>query len=122
MHSAMPVLSLLMVTACAASLDDVRAEPVRWAAAYGVPFDTMANCLAARSVQVWSVAPQIYPGQGIAYVTLASKEVTTIMAEYTVRRQADGGSQVEWRRKKLVADLGGLETTARETADRCARP
>ncbi|MCX7366801.1 MAG: hypothetical protein NTV97_33995 [Alphaproteobacteria bacterium] len=122
MRAVVFLLMLIPLASCAASIDDVRAEPVRWSNTYRVPFDTMANCLAARSIQDWSVAPQVYPREGVAYVTVAAKDSNTIMAEYVVRRQADGGSLVEWRRRKLLADLGGLETGSREAADGCARP
>src|SRR5215468_11170802 len=103
MHRLVMVLAALSVTACT-TLDEVRQEPIRWKATYLVPFDTLANCLAARSAQYWSATPQIYPRQGIAYVTLVDKGAPSVVAEFVVRQQPDGSSLVEWRRRRLVVD------------------
>jgi hypothetical protein len=121
MHRLLMALMALSSAACT-SLDDVRRQPIRWTATYLMPFDTLAGCIAARLSQFWATTPQIYPRQGIAYVTLADKTLPSIVAEFVVRRQSDDSSLVEWQRRPLFADLGSLEPRSREAADRCAAP
>jgi hypothetical protein len=84
-----------------------------------MPFETMTNCLAAQLAQWWAVTPLIYPREGVAYVTLADKRAPSIVAEFVVRRQNDGSSLVEWRRRKLAVDVDGLEPKSRAAADLC---
>lgn len=106
---------------CDATLDQVRAEPVRLRISTPVAYDIMASCLAARSAQVYSVTPLFFPRESRATVTLGWKTTHSIQAEYSVR--ADGaGSIVEWRRRQLVGnDLGDDQGAARETIERCAK-
>ena len=111
------IAAAVAVSACGATIDEVRSEPVRWTAHYDVPFDTMANCLAARTAEEWRSTPQIYPRDGKAYVT--ASQLNTIVAEFVIKKDGDGASTVEWRRRKVIADLGGLEATARKNADKC---
>ena len=120
MHRLLTGLAALSAVACT-SLEDVRQQPFSWFSYYPVPFDNLANCLAARSAQLWTVTPQIQERQGIAYVTLGEKGGSSVVAEYVVWRQADGSSLVGWRRRKIIADVIGLQSTSREAADRCGR-
>lgn len=114
-------IGALLLAGCGASLDQVRAEPVRLTVPTPVAYDTMANCLAARSSQVYAVTPLVFPREGKATVTLAAKTTDSIQAEYSVRRAGDG-SVVEWRRRQLVGnDIGGMQADAQETIERCSK-
>jgi hypothetical protein len=120
MHRLLAVLAILSLPACT-SLDDVRQQPARWFAYSPVPFDTMANCIAARMAQWWAVTPQIYSRQDVAYVTLADNRAPSIVAEFTIRQQSGGMSFIEWRRRKLPVDFDRLEARSRAAVDLCDR-
>lgn len=117
------VLSLsVLLLGCETTAEDVRIEPVRWSARYEVPFDTMANCLASGWSHAYAVTPLVYPREGIARVTMANKQAPMVMSEYEIRKLGEGTSEVQWRRRKILADLGGVEAKMREVADKCAQP
>jgi len=103
---------LFPLAACAPTLDEIRSEPVRFTSRQAVPWDTMANCIAARSTDLRPASLQTYPRERLATV------IWPEAAEFTVRADGDG-SLVEFRRRKLVADLGGFEASAREIVERC---
>lgn len=112
-----PTLSafiLSILAACAPTLDEIRAEPVRFTVRQAVPWDTMANCIAARSTDQRPASLQTYPREQLANV------IWPETAEFTVRAEG-AGSVVEFRRRKLAADLGGMEASARELVERCGR-
>lgn len=112
-------LALAVTTGACTSIDDVEGQPVRLTQRQAVPWELMANCIARRSAQEWAATPTFDRDRSTATIVIASKATPDIMAIYTVR--ADGtGSVVEWRRRKLVADLGGLDAGAKGIVDRCA--
>lgn len=97
---------------CAPTSDEIRAEPVRFTSSQPVPWDTMANCILRRALDQRPASLLTYPREQLATVILPET------AEFTVRAAGDG-SVVEWRRRKLVADVGGLEAASREIVERC---
>lgn len=111
-HAAAILAALFPLAACAPTLDEIRAEPVRFTSSQPVPWDTMANCIAARSTDLRPASLQTYPRERLATV------IWPEAAEFTVRADGDG-SVVTFRRRKVVADLGGFEASAREIVERC---
>ena len=112
-------LPLLALGACT-TLDDVEGQPVRLAQRQAVPWEAMANCIARRSAQEWTVTPTFDRQTSTATIIIADKASPNVMAIYTVRAEG-AGSLVEWRRRKLAADLGGFEASSRAIVDRCAQ-
>ena len=97
------VAASLLLAACGPTVDELKAEPVRFTATAPVPYDTMANCLATRALDDYLVMPLFDPRSGTATVTLTHRAAMTLQGEYTVRRAGDG-STVEYRRRKLLVD------------------
>lgn len=98
------------------SIEEVRQQPVAWTATYPVPFDTMANCLAAQWIGNYRVAPAIYPRR--ADVTIAA---SSVIAEYQIVQISDVSSEVRWHHMHSTpGSLREVDRTARERADRCA--
>jgi len=105
----------LPLSACSVPVDDLRREPVRFSVtAPHVSFDAMANCISAQSSDHWPTTMQINLQDRSANVTAPN------MADFQIRGEG-AGSVVNWRRRKLAADMGGLEATSRQIVDRCAR-
>ncbi len=105
---------LLSLGACSMQVDELRQEPVRFSATQPVPFDTMANCISAQAADHWPATMQINLRDQTANVTVPN------MADFQIRAQG-AGSVVDWRRRKLAADMGGLEATSRQIVDRCGK-
>lgn len=104
----------LMLGACSVPVDELRREPVRFSVtAPQVPFDAMANCIGAQASDHWPTTMQINLQARSANVTAPN------MADFQIRGEG-AGSVVDWRRRKLAADVGGLEATSRQIVDRCA--
>ena len=113
------LISLVVLGACAPTIDDLRNEPVRWTLELNAPYDTLANCITARSTGPYTPSMQIYQREGYAQVILGGID-GGVAQEITIRRLSDDRSRVEFRRRKLIADLGGSEATTEENAERCA--
>ena len=105
-----------LLTGCH-TVEDVRKSPVVWTASYGVPFDIMANCLAAQAARDFDVTPQLYQSQQRAIVTLGAKGTYSLVAEYQVRQISPAAIEVTWRTVSGIAS----SDAARARADRCAR-
>lgn len=112
--------SLFFAPSCSVGPEDVRNDAARWSADYAVPFHSMASCIAANEARL---APQLFMGNDSARVSTFSQggSYGVLMTEYSIRRVDETHSQVEWRRRKLIADMAGLEDKARKTADRCGQ-
>ncbi len=107
--------SCLVLCACSVPVDELRQEPVRFSVtAPRVPFDAMANCISAESADHWPTTMQINLQARSANVTAPN------MADFQIR-SVGAGSVVDWRRRKLAADMGGLEATSRQIVDHCAK-
>lgn len=101
------------------SIEDVREQPVAWSWAYHVPYDTMANCLAAEWAQDYSVVPQIYNRERRAVVTLAYPAGNAVIAEYQVQ-QTDTETTVTWRHMGSRPGVMRLvDINARNRAHKC---
>jgi len=107
-------LLMLALCACAPSLDELRSEPIRFTTTQPVPYDVMANCILARTTEERAGTMQMDARHQVAYV------VVPATAEYTVRA-VGGGSTVDWRRRKLIGDIGGLEEAAKAIVSRCSQ-
>lgn len=116
-------LCLLSPSACSPTVDELRDRPVVFAVRAPVPFDTLANCLVARSMDRFVATPQIFQREGTAYVTLALvfNGTPRLIGEYRIARDGDG-STVEYRHRKVVADASGWLPAARDAIERCSKP
>jgi len=110
--------SLLLAACAGPTVDELKAEPVRFTATAPVPYDTMANCLATRALDDYLVTPLFDPRRGTATVTLTHRAAMTLQGEYTVRR-ADDGSTVEYRRRKLLVE--SKDDKARAAVESCSK-
>lgn len=122
-HSAVAGLPLLLLlSACGPTLDELKERQPLWTATVAVPFDTLANCIVARSVERYTVTPQIHQREGVAYVTLIYPAANQLQGEYTVRWTGEGTSSVEYRGREPIADLGGSGAAIRASVERCSKP
>jgi len=117
------LLALAAITGCT-TVDELRARPISWTAAYPVRFDVMANCLAVRMVEdagagLYTVTPQLYQADRRAVITGAAGQ--RMDAEYSVRQISDTDSEVTFRRSESVFNNEAITAKARARADRCAR-
>lgn len=108
------------IAACAPSLDELRSEPVLWSRQLDAPYDTLTNCIAARMAEDFGSTPQLYPREGKGIVTLTVPG-SGFFAEYTVKQLPGDRSEVELKRRKIVADVGGFGAKSQEVAERCAK-
>lgn len=108
------------IAACAPSLDELRSEPVLWSRQLDAPYDTLTNCIAARMAEDFGSTPQVYPREGKGIVTLTMPG-SGFFAEYTIKRLSDHRSEVDFKRRKVIADLGGNVAKSQEAAERCAK-
>ena len=111
-HRCLCVASALLLGACQ-TVHELRQQPTGWEATYPVPFDTMANCLAAQWARDWSVVPQINQREQRAVVTVGLRSAN--IGEYDVRQSSPTGSSVTWRQAFQY------KLDSRDVADRCAR-
>jgi hypothetical protein len=91
--------------------------PPVWSASYGVPFDAMVGCLAAKPTSAYVVSAPDLPQDGVAVISFTPAN-TQAGSTYTVRKSGSG-SQVIWRRPGNVGGLDWLDGEARSRADRC---
>lgn len=107
-----------LLAGCAPSLDELRSEPALWSRQIDAPYDTLTNCIAARMSEDFRSTPQLYPREGKGIVTLTYPG-SGFFAEYTVKQLASDRSEVEFKRRKVMADLGGFVAKSQEAAERC---
>ena len=111
------VMALAALAACE-SPGELAQKPPTWSAAYQVPWETMANCIVARSQRPLStVTPTFTAGRAQVVVT---NPAGAVLGSFDIRQISGGGSEVAYR-----SIYGGPGTTAggdaRDIADRCAR-
>jgi hypothetical protein len=100
------------------SVEDLRQRAPQWTARYSVPYDTMANCLAAEwasGVNV-SVLPQFYSREQRAAITIIIIPAGIPAGDYQIRTNADSTIEVEWRYFSQAT-----HPIYRERADRCGK-
>lgn len=120
MRSWVVAIAMPAVAACAPSLDELRSEPVLWSRQIEAPYDTLTNCIAARMAEDFGATPQVYPREGKGIVTLTVPG-SGFFAEYTIRQLASDRSEVDFKRRKVIADLGGYVAKSQEAAERCGK-
>lgn len=114
------VIVLAMLTGCAPSLDELRSEPVLWSRQINAPYDTLTNCIAARMADDFRSTPQLYSREGKGVVTLTYPG-SGFFAEYTIKQLTGDRSEVDFKRRKVIADLGGFVAKSQDAAERCAK-
>jgi NAD/NADP transhydrogenase alpha subunit len=89
---------------------------------YDVPWETMANCIQARWVDIVVVTPQYNQRNRTAVLTLTMQGLLapgSVVGEYAIRQGGnEDRSEVSFRRRRSVL---GSDTDGRQIADRCAR-
>jgi hypothetical protein len=113
------IVALCALAACQ-SQGQLDRQPPTWSAAYQVPWETMANCIVARSQRpLVTITPTFHSREGRAKV-VESTPTGSVLGTFEIRRLASGATEVSYR-----SIYGGPGTTAggdaRNTADRCAR-
>ena len=112
------VMALAALTACQ-SPGELAQKPPTWSAAYQVPWETMANCIVARSQRpLVTVTPTFSSGRAQVVVT---NPTGAVLGSFDIRQISGRGTEVAYR-----SIYGGPDTDAgggaRNIADRCARP
>ena len=111
------VMALGALTACQ-SPGELAQRPPAWSAAYQVPWETMANCIVARSQRpLVTVTPTFTPGRAQVVVT---NPAGAVLGSFDIRQMSDGGSEVAYR-SIYGGPNSGAGGDARDIADRCAR-
>ena len=111
------VAALGTVTACQGPAGLAQKTPT-WTAAYGVPYDVLANCIAERERgPLVTVTPAIYSEQRRATVSVTTP-TGSALGVYEIRQISSGGTEVTYR-----SIYGGPNTDAGggafEKARRC---
>ena len=117
---ALGVIVGVIVGALAAcqSPGELAQKPPTWSAAYQVPWETMANCIVARSQgPLVTVTPTFSSGRAQVAVT---NPAGAVLGSFDIRQISGGASEVAYR-----SIYGGPGTSAggdaQDIADRCAR-
>ena len=94
-------------------------KPPTWSAAYQAPWETMANCIVARSQRpLVTVTPTFSSGRAQVVVT---NPAGAVLGSFDIRQMSGGASEVAYR--SIYGGPGtGAGGDARDIADRCARP
>ena len=94
-------------------------QPPTWSAAYQVPWQTMANCIVARSQRpLVTVTPTFSSGHAQVVVT---NPTGAVLGSFDIRQVSGGATEVAYR--SIYGGAGtGAGGDARDIADRCARP
>ncbi len=112
------VLILAALTACQTPAQLDQNAPT-WSAAYQAPWESMANCIVARSQRpLVTVTPTFHPDRAQVVVT---NPTGAVMGTFDVRRMSSGGTDVAYR-SIYGGARSGAGGDARDIADRCARP
>jgi hypothetical protein len=111
------VMALAALTACQ-SPGELAQKPPTWSAAYQVPWETMANCIVARSQgPLVTVKPTFSSGRAQVVVTNLAGAV---LGSFDIRQISGRTTEVAYR-----SIYGGPGTSAggdaQDIADRCAR-
>jgi hypothetical protein len=120
MTSRIVLLASVCALAACQSQGQLDQKPPTWSAAYQVPWETMANCIVARSQRpLVTITPTFHSREGRAEV-VESSPTGGVLGTFDIRRLSTGATQVSYR-----SIYGGPGTTAggdaRNIADRCAR-
>ena len=115
--AALGVVVLGAVTACQSPAGLARKAPT-WTAAYGVPYDVLANCIAERERgPLVAVTPAIYPPERRATVSVTTP-TGSALGVYEIRQISSSSTEVAYR-----SIYGGPSTDAGggafEKAKRC---
>src|SRR5262245_3806954 len=120
MTRVMTLSAAIMLGAAACSTAPTEPKPAVWSANYALPYDFMANCLAARPPMSYAASPPAFTGDGVAIVSIAPVNAPPINAHNVVRRMPGNTSQVSWRRPDHVGGLDWLDNETRMKANGCA--
>jgi hypothetical protein len=109
-------MALAALAACQSS-SELAQKPPTWTAAYQVPWQTMANCIVARSQRpLVTVTPTFTAGRAQVVVT---NPTGAVLGSFDIRQMSGRASEVAYR-----SIYGGPGTSAggdaRDLADRCA--
>ena len=109
--------ALWALTACQ-SPGELAQKPPTWSAAYQVPWETMANCIVARSQRpLVTVTPTFAAGRAQVVVT---NPTGAVLGTFDIRQISGRASEVAYRSIYGGPD-SGAGGDARDTADGCAR-
>ncbi len=112
------VVALGALAACQ-SPGQLAQQPPTWSAAYQVPWETMANCIVARSQRpLVTVTPTFSPGRAQVVVT---NPAGAVLGSFDIRQMSGASTEVSYRSIYGGPD-SGAGGDARDIADRCARP
>ena len=115
-RSVFGVVALAALTACQ-SPGELAQKPPTWTASYQVPWETMANCIVARSQRpLVTVTPTFTSGSAQVVVT---NPTGAVLGSFDIRQMSGRATEVAYR-----SIYGGPGTSAggdaRDIADRCA--
>jgi len=115
---AISLVSLCALAACQ-SAGQLEQKPPTWTAMYQAPWESMANCIVARSqTPLVTVTPTFSAGRA---QIITKNPAGGVLGTFDVRQVSGGATEVAYR-----SIYGGPDTDAgggaRNIADRCARP
>jgi hypothetical protein len=117
-RTALGLTALLTLAACQ-SAGQLEQKPPTWTAMYQAPWESMANCIVARSqTPLVTVTPTFAAGRA---QIVTKNPAGGVLGTFDVRQVSGGATEVAYR-----SIYGGPDTDAgggaRNIADRCARP
>lgn len=113
------IAAVLLLAGCY-SVDDVRKQPVVWSKTYAASYDVLANCVASRSMAIWThVTPMHYASQQRA-VVVGSSQGQSVLWEFEIQQISPTTSEVRYRTPYRSTPISGDALV--ERFEGCAPP
>ena len=102
------------------SVEDVHALPVIWSGTYAASYDVLANCMATKTMAIWTnVVPMVYPSEQRA-VVISSSQGGSVLWEFDIRQVTPTTSSMQYRQAFRKSPIVGDDLA--KLAGGCARP